>query len=62
MKKYKVVDQAVEINGVKYYPDSEVTGDKFGPAPKLNKEQIANGLVATSELESLLSTGHIIEI
>lgn len=62
MKKYKIVDQAVEINGVKYYPDNEVTADKFASAPKLSKEQIANGLVATSELESLLSTGHIIEI
>lgn len=61
MAQYKIQNQAVEIGGKTYQPDDIVNESKFSPAPVLTEEQLADGLVAKSEVESLLETGHIVE-
>jgi len=59
MAQYKIIDQAIEIGGKTYQPESIVDESIFAPAPVLNEIQIAEGVVALTEIESLLSTGHI---
>lgn len=60
VKKYKVVNQVVEIGGERRQIGDIIDASMFNPAPELTEEQIVDGLVATTEIESLLSTGHII--
>ena len=60
MAQYRVKNQAVEIGGTKTYQPGDVVDESvFRPAPELTEAQIADGIVAKSEVESLLSTGHI---
>lgn len=61
MATYKIQNQKVEIGGKTRQIDDVLDESEFAPAPVLTKEQISQGLVAKSEIESLLSTGHIIE-
>lgn len=54
-KKYKVIDQPVEINGKKYFVDDVVDESSFLP-------ELANDdpeAEKVSEAQSLLATGHI---
>lgn len=60
LKKYKVVNQVVEVGGERRQIGEILDASMFNPAPLLSEEEVADGRVALSEIESLLSTGHIV--
>lgn len=62
MTQYQVQNQNVEIGGITRHIGDTLDETIFAPAPELTEQQVAEGVVAKSEIESLLSTGHIIAI
>lgn len=62
MTQYQVQTQSVEVAGVTRHVGDILDAAIFADAPILTEQQIAEGLVAKTEIESLLSTGHIIAI
>jgi len=63
MKKYRVIDQRVEINGVTREIGAELTAKDFRPSSgkTVEREDGTKG-PEWSELESLLYTKHVEEI
>lgn len=62
MAKYQIQNQRVEIGGKTREIGDVLDETEFAPAPVLTKEQEAQGIESKTEVVSLLSTGHIIEV